>query len=140
MTYTPVWNKYLPVIRILMKKSLVKEQALDMNSIDFHKYGASRKAGYKFRMFISKGRVENVVNTVAMGKELASVLLEDPVIKELAMKNDFDISMNAKFQLTIKSSVNDQASEESNLSESGSEEVNDEGSENAPMQSTNRVV
>lgn len=123
MTYTPVWNKYLPVIRILMKKSLVKEQALDMNSIDFLKYGASRKAGYKFKLLISKGRVENVVNTVSMGKELASVLLEDPVIKELAMKNDFDISMNAKFQLSIKATRGHEDSADSD--ESASEEVAD---------------
>lgn len=139
MTYTPVWNKYLPVIRILMKKSLVKEQALDMNSIDFLKYGASRKAGYKFKLLISKGRVENVVNTVSMGKELASVLLEDPVVKELAMRNDFDISMNAKFQLSIKSTPNDQNSEASNTAEIDSEEGNEEGSEKEPARSTNRV-
>lgn len=102
MTYTPVWSKYLPVIRILMKKSMAEEQNLNMNSIDFHKYGASRKAGYKFKLKMSNGRVENVVNTVSMGKELASVIIEDPVTKQLTLDNDYELSMNAKFQLNIK--------------------------------------
>ena len=102
MTYTPVWTKYLPVIRLLMKKSVAGEQTLNMNSIDFHRYGASRKAGYKFKLTLSNGRIENMVNTVSMAKELSAVLLEDPTCKQLAIDHDFELSMNAKFQLTIK--------------------------------------
>ena len=48
MLYVHVWNKYLPIIRILMKKSAAGAQTLDLNRIDFEKAGSGRIAGYKF--------------------------------------------------------------------------------------------
>jgi len=35
--FTPTWNKYLPIIKILLKRSVNAEQTLDMNSTDFQR-------------------------------------------------------------------------------------------------------
>jgi len=100
--YIQIWNKYLPIIKILLKRSMAADQLFDLNVSDFKKSGAARKAGYKFAIHFSKGRVDNVISTSEMAKDLASVLLEDKFIKELFIQNDYHIAMNAKFQLTIK--------------------------------------
>ena len=100
--YTQVWTKYLPIIRILLKRSATGEQTLDMNRIDFERAGSGRKAGYKFTIEFRKGRVSNLISSSPLASNLSVVVLQDPVIKDLLQKADYDISLNTKFQLTLK--------------------------------------
>jgi hypothetical protein len=100
--YTQVWAKYLPIIRILIKKSINEDQTLALNSIDFERAGAARKSGYKFSIQFSDGRASNVIISLPLAKDLATALLDDSVIKELFKVNDYQIDMNTKYQLSIK--------------------------------------
>jgi hypothetical protein len=106
--YTQVWTKYLPIIRILLKRTATGEQTLDMNRIDFERAGSGRKAGYKFTIEFRKGRVSNLISSSPLASNLAAVLLGDPVIKELFQKVDYDISLNTRFQLHLKNLSPDQ--------------------------------
>lgn len=99
--YRQAWAKYLPVIKILLKRSVSGDQVLNMNIPDFEKLGA-RKAGYKFAIEFSKGRVEKLINSSPIAKDFSSLLFEDAAVKELFTQNEYHISMNSKFQLTIK--------------------------------------
>ena len=99
--YKQAWAKYLPVIKILLKRSVSGDQLLNMNIPDFEKLGA-RKAGYKFAIEFSKGRVEKLINSSPIAKDLSALLFEDAAVKELFTQNEYHISMNSKFQLAIK--------------------------------------
>jgi len=100
--YIQVWNKYLPIIKILIKRAVTGDQTLDMNRSDFERAGCARKSGYKFTIEFKKGRVDNVIVGFPLASNLASVLLQDETIKNLFLKNDYQVSLNTKFQLTIK--------------------------------------
>lgn len=100
--YTQVWTKYLPIIKILLKRAVNGEQFLDLNKPDFERAGIARKSGYKFLIEFSNGRVNNVISASPLAKNLASVLLEDKVVKETFQANDYTIGMNTKFKLNIK--------------------------------------
>ena len=100
--YTHIWNKYLPIIKILLKKSGTAEQTLDLNRIDFERAGSGRKAGYKFNIAFSKGRVTNVISGSPLAADLAAVLQQDGVMKNLLGENDYELILNTRFQLTIK--------------------------------------
>lgn len=100
--YTQTWNKYLPIIKILLKRSVNSPQTLNLNVGDFEKLGSTRKSGYKFSILFSNGRVDNVISSSQMAKELSVVLLEDKMVKDLFTQNDYKIDMNAKFQLSIQ--------------------------------------
>ncbi len=100
--YTNVWNKYLPIIKILLKRAKNGDQVLDLNFSDFERAGIGRKAGYKFNIEFSKGKVHNVIINLPLASNLSSLLLQDAMVKELFMNNDYHISMNTKFQLGIK--------------------------------------
>jgi hypothetical protein len=100
--YTQVWIRYLPVIKILLKKSVAGEQTLGLNKTDFERAGMARKVAFKFHIEFSNGRVDNVIRSSVLAKDLASVLLEDEIVKERFVQNDYHIDMNAKFQLSIK--------------------------------------
>ncbi len=100
--YTHIWLKYLPIIKILMKRSASGDQNLDLNRIDFERAGTGRKAGYKFTIELTNGRVANVISNSPLAPDLATVILQDDVIKQLLATNNYQVSLNTRFQLSIK--------------------------------------
>jgi hypothetical protein len=99
--YTNVWLKYLPALRIVLKKSMTEEQVFKLNAGDFERAGLARKSGYKFNLQFRNGKVPNVIIDLPVASSLASVLTEDQRIMELFADNEFRISMNGKYELTI---------------------------------------
>lgn len=103
--YTHIWLKYLPIIKILMKRSANGEdQTLDLNRIDFERAGTGRKSGYKFTIEFANGRVANVISNSPLAPDLAAVLLQDDAVKTILSNNNFHVILNTKFQLSIKNS------------------------------------
>jgi len=100
--YTQIWSKYLPIIKILLKRTLHGDQVLDLNRIDFERAGSGRKAGYKFTIEFTKGRVANIISGSPLASDLAFVMLEDANIKPLLQANHYIVSLNTKFQLSLK--------------------------------------
>lgn len=85
-----------------MKRSATGDQTLDLNRIDFERAGTGRKAGYKFTIEFTNGRVANVISNSPLAPDLATVLLQDDVVKNLVSSNNFQVSLNTRFQLSIK--------------------------------------
>ena len=85
-----------------MKKSITEEQVLNLNRIDFERAGTGRKAGYKFKIEFTDGRVGNVISGSTLAMHLAQVVMEDEAALEIINEHNFEISLNTKFQLTIK--------------------------------------
>ena len=100
--YTQIWSKYLPIIKILLKRTVNGDQVLDLNRIDFERAGSGRKAGYKFAIEFTKGRVANIISGSPLASDLAFVMLEDANIKALLIPNHYIVSLNTKFQLSLK--------------------------------------
>ena len=100
--YTNVWAKYLPVIRIVLKRSLASEQVLALNAADFLRAGLSRKLGYHFTIKFKNGKVDNVIIDQPIASSLVAALKADKVIKDLFADKEFHISLNPKFELGMK--------------------------------------
>lgn len=103
--YTYIWNKYLPVIRILLKKSSGGDQLLSLNRDDFERAGTGRKAGYKFTIEYTEGKVSNVISGSDLASHLAVAMLEDAATKAVLQTGHFQVILNTKFQLTIKNTT-----------------------------------
>lgn len=100
--YTQIWNKYLPIIKILLKRTVNGDQVLDLNRIDFERAGSGRKAGYKFSIEFTRGRVANIISGSQLASDLAAAMQEDANIKALLIPNEYIVSLNTKFQLLLK--------------------------------------
>ncbi len=98
---TAIWNKYLPVIKILLKRSKGGGQQLVINQTDFEKAGFARKTGNKFSLTFKNGRVDNIVIGSPVAADLATGLLQDDIVRELFSENDYEISMNTRYLLSI---------------------------------------
>ena len=85
-----------------MKKSSAEDQVLDLNRVDFERAGTGRKAGYKFIIEFTDGKVGNVISGSTLAMHLASVIMEDDNAKQILKENNYEVSLNTKFQLSIK--------------------------------------
>lgn len=103
--YTYIWNKYLPVIRILLKKSSGGDQLLSLNRDDFERAGTGRKAGYKFIIEFTEGKVSNVISGSDLASHLAAAMLEDSATKAVLQTGQFQVILNTKFQITVKNTT-----------------------------------
>jgi hypothetical protein len=103
--FTQVWNKYLPIIKILMKRSTSGHQTLDMNQTDFQRAAGGRKVKFTFTVALHKGRIQNITNPPPLAKDLAVILQEDDMTRQLVRQHDFEFSMNSGFKLLIKNNT-----------------------------------
>lgn len=100
--YANVWSKYLPIIRIVMKRAIAAEQILALNAPDFERAGMKRKSGYKFSFGLKEGKLKNVIIDLPLASSLATALLQDAAINKLIESNEFYISLSPKYELTIR--------------------------------------
>ena len=73
--YAQIWIKYLPIIRILLKRTKQDNQVLDLNRIDFERLGTGRKAGYKFTIEFKNGKVANLISSSTIHQTFNSITL-----------------------------------------------------------------
>ncbi|RYY93990.1 MAG: hypothetical protein EOO11_18765 [Chitinophagaceae bacterium] len=100
--YQQVWQRYLPVIRIVMKRALSSDQVLPLNAPDFERLGLTRKSGYKFEIGLANGKLRNVIVDVPLAAALAQVLLEDAAVQAIIQEREFVFSLSPRFELSIR--------------------------------------
>jgi hypothetical protein len=100
--YLMIWKKYLPVIRLHIKKSLVEEQSFKLNITDFESSGDRGKAGYTFNLLLENGKVMNNISGSAVARDLFEVLKTDENVKAILLGKSVKISVGKSFMLTIK--------------------------------------
>lgn len=99
--YKEIWQKYVPVMKVLMKKSSNEPQVIGLNKLDFEAAGV-RKTNFKFKIEFQNGRVANIIHDSAIAMELAHQLLENDQITHILKERNYVISVNSKYQMTVK--------------------------------------
>src|SRR4030095_3896924 len=103
--FLQTWTKHLPVIKILLKRSVNAEQTLDMNSTDFQRASGGKKVKFTFSVQLTKGRVRSGENFPPIAKDLVSVLQQDNTTNRFMQQNELEIAVNSDFQLYIKNNT-----------------------------------
>lgn len=102
--YLTTWKRYLPVIRLHLKKSLVEEQQFKLNITDFESAGDRGKSGYTFNIQMENGKVINNISGSAVARDLYELLKSDDAIKAMLQDKSVKISVGKSFMLSIKTS------------------------------------
>ena len=102
--YLQTWKKYLPVIRLHLKRSVNEEQQFKLNITDFESAGERGKSGYTFNLQMENGKVKNNISGSAVARDLYESLKTDDLIKAFMQEKSIKISVGKSFMLTIKSS------------------------------------
>ena len=100
--FTQTWKKYLPVIKLFLKRSIKEEQSLSLNSSDFQKAAGGKKIKYNFSVTLVRGRIERADNTAPIARQLAEVLFQDEQSYAFLQKQVIEFNMKSGFQLGIK--------------------------------------
>jgi hypothetical protein len=100
--YLTTWKKYLPVIRLHLKRSLNEEQSFKLNITDFESSGDRGKSGYTFNIQMENGKVINNISGSAIARDLFELLKTDDAIKAILQDKAVKISVGKSFMLNIK--------------------------------------
>ena len=100
--FMTTWRKYLPFIRVLMKKSVSGEQTLCMNRIDFERGGKAKKWGYNFVVNFVNRRPSPMPGDDEFARAFATVMLGDDAISGYIAAGDYCFTLNNKYELVIK--------------------------------------
>ena len=102
--YNQIWKKYLPVITILLKRSVTGEQIFSLNHTDFERASGGRKMKWSIPvMSLTNGRIQNLnTKQTAIATEMLAEMQADEQISKLLKMHRFEISMSNDFKLTIK--------------------------------------
>ena len=101
--YLQVWKKYMPVIRLLLKKA--GDQKLQLYRHEFETTGVKNKSGYSFNIDMVNGKVMNRISTVAIAKDLVQSMVETPAVNEYLKGVTVKISMGKSFELHLEKIV-----------------------------------
>lgn len=97
-----LWTKYLPVMRLLLKKSVNGDQQISLGKMELQSVDSRKNVNFSFNLEISKGKVENNIGTAPIGKDLFSVLSSDSVVKTFMDDKTIMIQMTRASLLTFK--------------------------------------
>ena len=100
--YLATWRKYLPVIRLHLKRSLNEDQSFKLNITDFESAGDRGKSGYTFNISMENGKVINNISGSAIARDLFELLKNDEAIKAILQDKAVKISVGKSFLLSIK--------------------------------------
>ena len=104
--FLQTWKKYLPVITLLMKRSDKGDQVLDMNYTDFQRATGGKKTKLTFSSLrLVNGRTSYDANNTQLAKDLILVLQENEQTGSMLRQKQFEFSVNANFQLTIRNTT-----------------------------------
>lgn len=99
--YTYTWKKYLPLIRILLKRSSDKATPVQLNRMDFDKNRNKHPASLAFSFDFRNGR-PNQISMSQIAKELVAIVAEDEVGHQLIRKNNYRIGFTNSCELSIE--------------------------------------
>ncbi|MXV15179.1 hypothetical protein [Hufsiella ginkgonis] len=100
--YLATWKKYIPVIRLHLKKSINESQEFKLNFTDFESAGNSGRSGYTFNMLMENGKVVNNISGSAVARDLYEALTSDEVSRAFLQDRSVKMSVGKSFLLSIK--------------------------------------
>jgi hypothetical protein len=100
--YLATWKRYIPVIRLHLKRSLTEDQQFKLNITDFESAGDRGKSGYTFNIALENGKPTNNISGSAVARDLYEAMKEDEAIKSFLQNRSVKISVGKAFILSIK--------------------------------------
>jgi hypothetical protein len=100
--YTQLWKKYLPIIRILLKKTEDSDQKLQIYKHEFVSTGAKNKLGYIFGLELVNGKAINKTNATAPAFDLLTLMNDNEAIALWLKDKSVKISVNKACELNLQ--------------------------------------
>lgn len=104
--FAALWVKYLPAIRILLKKSMTSEdQQITLGKLELQSVDSRKNVNFSFSLEIVRGKMQNRVDVADIGRDLFDVLSNDPVARHFMSDKTILMQMARSGLLTFKATV-----------------------------------
>jgi hypothetical protein len=103
--FLALWTKYLPIVRIQLKKSMNEDQQISLGKMELQSIDNRKNVNFSFSLEISKGKVENRIGVAPIGKDLFEVLSKDPIVSSFMADKIISLQMTRASLLTLKSKL-----------------------------------
>jgi hypothetical protein len=99
--YSPIWNKYRPVILKLMGAAEHEPQQYKLYSHEFKAMGQKVKSGYSFVLEASKGKAVNSIKGSIIAHDLLLILQQSTKAMELMKDATYELSLDKHFMFKV---------------------------------------
>jgi hypothetical protein len=99
--YTPLWNKYRPVILQLMSASSREPQEYKLFAHEFKASGEKVKSGYSFTLEVANGKALNNIKSSSVAMDLLIMLKQSKKATELMSEAAYELSLDKQFVLRV---------------------------------------
>ena len=100
--YMLLWQKYAPVIQVLLKNTDNKNQKLQLYKHEFEHSGQKQKANVTFSFDLINGKAVNIISTTGIARDLWQVLDNKTATKNLLKDRKIKISIDKSFELQLE--------------------------------------
>lgn len=97
-----LWTKYLPAVRILLKRAVNEEQQITLSKMELQSIDTRKNVNFSFNIEIAKGKIENSVGLSPMVKDLFNVLNSDMLVRNFMVDKTITIKMSKSSLLTLR--------------------------------------
>ncbi len=100
--YLHLWMKYAAAIRILVKKTDIESQKLQLYKHEVDNYSPKSNSGHFFSFEIINGKAMNSLKNPAIARDLVQVLDSNTVTKSILKERTIKVSMDKSFELQLE--------------------------------------
>lgn len=100
--YQHIWFKYSPAIRILLKKTDVEIQRLQLYKHEFESANKKDKLGYFFSFDMNNGKASKISGGVTSAKDLLLVIDTIPMVKNWLKEHKVKFTLEKSFELVME--------------------------------------
>jgi len=100
--YLHLWMKYAAAIRILVKKTDIESQKLQLYKHEIDNYSPKANSGHLFTLELVNGKFINSLKSPAIARDLVQVLDSNTITKNLLKERTIKISMGKTFELQLE--------------------------------------
>lgn len=100
--YVSLWKKYLPIIKLLLKKVDNGPQELKLSKYEFVAAGGRADENWRFNLELTNGKLSNNIKGSAVARNLEMVLTDSVDTRPLLLGKKVKINMDNDFVLKIQ--------------------------------------
>jgi hypothetical protein len=99
--YSPLWNKYRPMIIKLMSAAAQEPQEYKLYGHEFKAMGQKVKSGYSFVLEAAKGKAVNNIKGSVVAYDLLQILQQSAKAMQLMQEATYELSLDKNFVFKV---------------------------------------
>lgn len=99
--FSPLWNKYRPVILKMMLDAANAPQAYKLSEYEFKAMDSKKKGSFRFQLALTASKATNNIKDSEAAQDLLSMLQMSPKASELMKMHSYEMELDRNFTFHV---------------------------------------